>query len=158
MGVGRPRNIESPELMLELWEQYKAHVDANPDVIQEVTVKGVMEREVRRPYLRQGFEAFCFRNGYGNIYQYFDNVGDRYKEYLGVITHIRAEYQNDQIGGTMTGMFKAPNLTARLNGLVDKKEEKNEGKMEVVVTYESKDNTQRTAHQPGKDDAGKEEV
>jgi len=84
MGVGRPRNIESPELMLELWEQYKAHVDANPDVIQEVTVKGVMEREVRRPYLRQGFEAFCFRNGYGNIYQYFDNVGDRYKEYLGV--------------------------------------------------------------------------
>jgi hypothetical protein len=39
---------------------------------------------------------------------------------------MRREWEEDQIEGTLTGRYKAPNLVARLNNLVEKTENKHE--------------------------------
>jgi len=119
--VGKNKYIETPEKLLSLWDEYKQSVDN--DSIEQATSRGdVVSVNVKNPLLRSGFEAFVFRKYGFNVCQYLDNQDNAYTEYLGVITCIRKEWETDQISGTMTGRYKAPNLTARLNGLVDKKE------------------------------------
>lgn len=116
--VGRPRNIENPDDLLILWEEYKKHVNETPDKEEVVTVKGeVVERRMTRPYLKQGFMSFCFANYRISIKDYLDGS---YKEFSGVVTHIRSEWEENQISGSITGKYKAANLVARLNGISDK--------------------------------------
>ena len=45
----------------------------------------------------------------------------RYKRFSTIVTRIRKEVRNDQIGGGMAGIYN-PSITARLNNLVEKKE------------------------------------
>ena len=142
MGQGRYKMISTPEISLQWWDEYKAHVDANPDYIQEATGKGVMTREVKKPYLRQGFEAWCFRNKSLLVHQYIDNYDNAYEDFLGVVSCMRKEWEDDQIGGTMTGRYKAPNLTARLNGLVDKTDAKTEGITKITIERVTKNTDQ----------------
>ena len=125
--MARPKGtkyIETPEKLLAMWDEYKEYVDSSPDKIQKATNNGVQTEMVRKPYLRQGFEAFVYRKYGFNVCQYLDNQDNAYTDYLGVITCMRREWENDQISGTLTGRYKAPNLTARLNGLTDKQEHK----------------------------------
>jgi hypothetical protein len=117
--MARPRNIESPKDLMDMWGEYKNYIDNNPDIQQQVSGKGVFEVQVKRPYLRQGFESFVFENYGFHIHQYIDDAEDVYAEFLGVVTHIRNQWQSDQIEGTLTGRYKAPNLVARLNGIAD---------------------------------------
>lgn len=145
MPAGRPRNIDSPETMLKLWEAYKAEVDAKPDIQQIATGKGVFDIKVKRPYLRQGFQAYCFRNGYGVIEQYIKNQDNLYAEFIPVVTHIRSEWEGDQIEGSLTGRYKAPNLVARLNGLTDKQETENKGIQKIIVEYSESNITGTTS-------------
>lgn len=142
MGQGRYKMISSPEILLQWWDEYKAHVDANPDFIQEATGKGVMTREVKKPYLRQGFEAWCFRNKGLDVHHYLDQSDDSYAEFRGVVSCMRKEWEDDQIGGTMTGRYKAPNLTARLNGLVDKTDAKTDGIQKITIERITKNTDQ----------------
>jgi hypothetical protein len=119
--------IETPEKLLALWDEYKSSVGF--DEIEQATPKGdIISLKVKKPYLRSGFEAYVIRKlGFG-ISQYLDNQDDAYTEYLGVITCIRKEWETDQVSGTMTGRYKAPNLTARLNGFTDKTDVTTNGK------------------------------
>ncbi len=55
---------------------------------------------------------------------------------------MRKEWEDDQIGGTMTGRYKAPNLTARLNGLVDKTDAKTEGITKITSERVTKNTDQ----------------
>jgi hypothetical protein len=131
MKVGRPRNLETPEDFLSLWDEYKEHIDKNPDLIEKATNKGVQVERVKKPYTRMGFEAYVYRNYGFNIHQYIDNCNNKdsmYFEYLGVVTCAKKEWEDDQISGTMTGKYKAPNLTARLNGLTEKTDVTTNGK------------------------------
>lgn len=122
--VGRPRNLNDPQELLDLWEEYKTYINTNPDKEEIVTVKGdIVEKRTKKPYLRQGFISFVFRKLGVIIKDYLDN---QYVEYSEVVTHIRSEWEEDQISGTITGKYKAPNLVARLNGLTEKTENKNE--------------------------------
>ena len=117
MKVGRPRNMNNPKELMDLWEQYKAKIDSNPDTIEQATAKGdIVELRVRKPYLKQGFKSFAYKlKGY-SIKDYLDN---KYDEYSDVVTCIRDEWEDDQISGTLTGRYKAPNLVARLNGITE---------------------------------------
>lgn len=112
----------TPEELMDEWDLYKMQIDNDPDIIQVATPKGVIETEVKKPYLRQGFLSFIYRKYGFHVHQYFDNYKNGYDSYLGVVTCIRSEWEQDQISGTITGKYKAPNLVARLNGLTDKKE------------------------------------
>lgn len=112
----------TPDELIDEWDLYKMQIDNDPDIIQVATPKGVIETEVKKPYTRQGFFSFVYRKYNFHIHQYFDNYKNAYDSYLGVVTCIRSEWENDQISGTITGKYKAPNLVARLNGISDKKE------------------------------------
>jgi hypothetical protein len=107
--------MNNPKELMDLWEQYKAKIDSNPDTIEQATAKGdIVELRVRKPYLKQGFKSFAYKlKGY-SIKDYLDN---KYDEYSDVVTCIRDEWEDDQISGTLTGRYKAPNLVARLNGI-----------------------------------------
>lgn len=122
--VGRPRNIDKPEELLELWDAYKAYIDQRPDVEEVVTQKGdVVEKHTKKPYLRQGFIAFVYRKRKFSVSDYLR--GD-YEEFSQVVEMIRQEWEEDQVSGTLTGKYKAQTLVARLNGFADKTENKNE--------------------------------
>ena len=120
--MGKHKYIESPETLLNLWNEYKSFIDSNPDIQEVATARGVVELNIKKPYLRQGFESYAYNKLGHNISQYIDNQENAYTEYLGVITHIRKEWENDQISGSLTGRYKAPNLVARLNNLTEKTE------------------------------------
>jgi hypothetical protein len=129
----KQKYIKDPLDLLKAWNEYKAHVDANPDIQQVATAKGVVEIAVKRPYLRQGFLSFFYVNYGHHVKQYLDNEAGNYNSYLEVATHIRSEWELDQIDGSLTGRYKSPNLVARLNGLVDKQQTEltTPGKLEI---------------------------
>jgi hypothetical protein len=124
----KPKNIKTPEDLQKLWDEYKEYIDNTPDKIQKATNKGVQVELVDRPYQRKGFQAYVYRNYKFHVHQYIDNYEGAYSEYLGVVTYMRDEWEENQISGTMTGKYKAPNLTARLNGLTEKQDVTTNGK------------------------------
>lgn len=122
MAAGQPKTFKTPDQLLALWDAYKASIDSKKEKQEIATAKGPVTITVDKPYTRQGFEAFVYRKEKKHIHQYLDNDGNNYDEFLGIVTHIRNEWQDNQISGTLTGKYKSPNLVARLNGITDKKE------------------------------------
>lgn len=141
----KEKYISTPEELLSLWDEYKATVDSKPDVQEIATGKGVHRIEVKRPYLRKGFEAYVYRKLGFNVHQYIDNWHNAYESYLGVVTCMRNEWEEDQIEGSLTGRYKAPNLVARLNGLVEKVQEDGTKELTIKVKYERKGSEADTA-------------
>ena len=113
----KPKLIESPEKLREIFEAYKAHCADNPRikwVLSQKTAEMVPE-PLRVPLTNEGFEIFCYKN-YSDVHHYFDNTDGRYSEYRTICTHIKKEIRNDQITGGMVGQFN-PSITQRLNAL-----------------------------------------
>tara|TARA_R110000868_G_scaffold258586_1_gene516111 strand:- start:90 stop:515 length:426 start_codon:yes stop_codon:yes gene_type:complete len=116
------KKIESPEKMLELFENYKRLLKLNPIIVVDfVGGKGSRaEREKERPLTMEGFENFCFKEGLTNdLSHYFANTDNRYEDYFAICLYIRKEIRQDQIEGGMAGIYN-PSITQRLNGLVEK--------------------------------------
>jgi hypothetical protein len=125
---GRPKAIESPEVMYELFQEYCEHTKANPIKVKD-WVGGMAKpviREKEIPYTLEGFEIYCFKQGIiSHIDHYFSNREGRYEEFVGICSRIRREIRDDQIKGGMAGIFN-PSITQRLNNLVEKTENKHE--------------------------------
>ena len=82
--MGKHKYIETPEKLLSMWDEYKAHVDSTPDKIEQATPKGdIVSLKVKKPYLRSGFEAFVYRKYGFHVCQYID------KERMGVRPNLR---------------------------------------------------------------------
>ena len=112
------KNLKGEKEFLQLWDDYKKEVDEDPHVEEVSNNKGGITKLKRpRPYTRQGFQSYVYRVRGFHIHQYIDNYENRYDEYLGVVTCVRAEWENDQISGALTGRYKSPNLVARLNNI-----------------------------------------
>ncbi len=133
--MGANKLIPTPEDMLSLWDEYKSNVDANPDKIQKATNQGVQIEEVKKPYTRMGFQAYVYRKRKHHVSQYIDNNDNAYSEFLGVITCMRNEWEDDQVSGSLTGRYKAPNLVARLNGLTETTKTELTGNLPTSVTF-----------------------
>ena len=120
--VGRPRNLDNPEQLQELFEKYKADVKANPRIKSVFGGKEFEERAepLERPLTLEGFELFCY-NEIGCVEDYFKNTDKRYNEFTPICTRIRKAIRQDQIEGGMVGQYN-PSITQRLNGLTDKVE------------------------------------
>jgi hypothetical protein len=113
--------IETPEDLKKMWDDYKAEAQKIYDLLPVANNKTgeVLYLPVQKPITRWGFEAWVFDTyGFG-VKQYLDNQDKAYNAYLGVTTHIRNEWTHDHVSGTMTGKYKAPNLTARVTGVTD---------------------------------------
>ncbi len=134
--VGHPPNFETEKEILDLWNKYKAKVDSEPFLQEVATNKGIQVISCRKPYLRKGFEVYVYNVTGKHIHQYLDNDGGNYSEYLGVVTHVRNEWEDNQISGTLAGVFKAPNLVARLNGHTEKVETDNTHKAKIEITLD----------------------
>ncbi len=135
--AGHPRNVETPEKMWELFEEYKTLTKQSPRYrTQFVGRDGVMVKEpLERPLTMEGFECFCVEK-VGYVHQYFVNQDDMYKEYLNICSRIKKEIRKDQIEGGMVGQYN-PSITQRLNNLVEKTDNKNENlNMNVEVTMD----------------------
>lgn len=124
--IGKPKAIATPELLLQHFNDYKKEVRDNP--IEVVDYKGkdadrvIMEH--RRPLTLEGFEVYCFEKGIiRDLGDYFSNKDGRYINYATICSHIRKVIRQDQIEGGMAGVYN-PSITQRLNGLVEKTENK----------------------------------
>ena len=116
----KPKLIETPEKLMEIFEAYKAHCAANPRtkwVLSQKTAEMVAE-PLRVPLTNEGFDIFCYNN-YSDCHHYFDNTDNRYSDYRTVCSYIKREIRNDQISGGMVGQYN-PSITQRLNNLTEK--------------------------------------
>lgn len=137
MKRGRPRKIETPEEMFELFKQYRTETKKNPIQVKD-WVGGAGKpviREKERPLTLEGFSVWCFENGVTNsLHDYFKNTTGAYAEFSPICSHIREQIRLDQIAGGMAGIYN-PSITQRLNGLVDKVENKHEV-TEIKITHD----------------------
>jgi hypothetical protein len=126
--MAKHKYIETPEKMWDLFAEYKTLTKQSPRYrTQFVGRDGVMVKEpLERPLTMEGFRVFAF-NLVGCIKQYFDNPDNRYDEYITICHAIKDEIRKDQIEGGMVGQYN-PSITQRLNGLVEKTDNKNENK------------------------------
>lgn len=142
MSKGRPKNIESPEVMLELFKAYKTKVKDNPIIVGD-WVGGTgkkVNREKERPLTMEGFENYCFDEGVINdLGDYFSNKNNSYADFSTICSRIRKEIRQDQIEGGMAGIYN-PSITQRLNGLKENIQEDGNKEITVKVKYERKGN------------------
>ena len=123
--MGRPRAIESPEVMYQLFQEYCEHTKANPikvkDWVGGMAKPVVREKEI--PYTLEGFEIYCFKQGIiSDLARYFSNLDGAYEEFRPICSNIKRIIREDQINGGMAGIFNA-SITQRLNNLVEKNRE-----------------------------------
>jgi hypothetical protein len=117
--------IETPEILWELFIQYKTDCKSKP--IKKMDFKGVkgdkVYYELERPLTIEGFENYLAdKEIIGDLSHYFANTNDAYSDYLTICARIRRNVREDQIAGGMAGIYN-PSITQRLNGLVDKQEQ-----------------------------------
>jgi hypothetical protein len=144
--MGKPKYIESPEKMWELFESYIEDTKSRPIEVQDFVGKDGDEvhRKKERPLTMEGFENYCFKQDIiTDMGDYFSNKDNRYNDYAAICRAIRKVIRQDQIEGGMAGIYN-PSITQRLNGLVDKVQEDGTKEVIVKVRYERKgigDNT-----------------
>ncbi len=125
--MGKPKYIESPEKMWELFLGYKKEVKDNPIIVKDWVGKDATDvyREKEKPLLMVGFECYVLDHTdmtYPDLTDYFENKDNRYKDYLPIASRIKSEIKTDQLTGGLT-MIYSQNLTARINHLVEKTED-----------------------------------
>ena len=153
--MGKRKYIETPEKMWEYFLAYKKEVKENPiktyeqkkgslnlkvdplsDIASSVeeikeAVSSLVEIPIQRPLTIEGFENWLSDNEIiEDLGDYLQNKDGRYNEYTTILTRIRKNIRQDQIEGGMGGIYNS-GITARLNGLVDKKETEIKGGLNI---------------------------
>lgn len=126
--MGVHKNIESPDKLLEYFNEYKKWAKDTPILKHTFVGKdGRSDYEEReRPLTMEGFETYLFNKAIiGDLSHYFCNLDNRYQEFVAICHAIKKAIRQDQIDGGMAGIYN-PSITQRLNGLVEKTENKNE--------------------------------
>ena len=123
--MSKHKYIETPEVMAQLFEDYKNECKTNPRRKHVFVGKdGTSDYELlERPLTIEGFRVYCY-DKIGCVKQYFDNPDKRYNEYITICSHIREVIRRDQIEGGMVGQYN-PSITQRLNGLKESIEQTN---------------------------------
>jgi hypothetical protein len=122
--MGKRKYIETPEKLLEYFEEYKKETKNNPIQVQDYVGKDaeMVYRTKERPLTIDGFEVWLFKKGIiSDLSNYFANSDNKYSEYSTICSHIRKEVRSDQIEGGMAGIYN-PSITQRLNNLVERQE------------------------------------
>ena len=121
------KKIETPQIMWDLFCEYRKGVKENPLLVQDFVGGAGKEvnRTKERPLSLNGFECFLFeKKVIYDIAAYFANEEKRYGDYIEVCSIIKKIIRTDQIEGGMCNIYNA-NITARLNGLTEKIESTN---------------------------------
>lgn len=133
----KKKYIESPEKLLELFNEYREYTKSRPITIKDWVGKDAVQvdREKERPLTIEGFENYLFEKGViGDLSHYFANTGNRYEAYLTICSHIRRIVRQDHIEGGMAGIYN-PSITQRLNNIVEKQEIENKGETVKTIIF-----------------------
>ena|SRR3990167_7925103 len=118
------KNIETPELLWQLFEQYVAHEAKSPMFKVEYVGKegNKVNTPLQVPITFEGFECWVEDNGYINdLGTYSANRDGRYTDYVPIVSRIRNNCFSQNFKGAAVGLFNA-NLIAKKLGLIEKKE------------------------------------
>ncbi len=124
--MAKHKYIETPEKLWEYFQDYKKYEKENPIKVKDWVGKDAhcVDREKEAPLTIEGFECYLSDKGIiEDLSQYFANTEQRYTDYQTICTRIKKAVRHDQIRGGMAGIYN-PSITQRLNGLVDKTEQK----------------------------------
>ena len=141
--MGKPKYIETPEKMWNLFQQYREWVEKNPIHKKVEGNKGfiISKEALKRPLTMEGFEVWCFEKGEINdLGDYFSNKNGKYEEFSTICQLIKKVIREDQISGGMVGVYNH-SITQRLNGLVEKSAAEDKSEVTVKVQYASRNNT-----------------
>ena len=119
--MGKPKYIETPEVMWEHFLAYKEHVKKNPIIVKDWVGKDATDvyREKEKPLTFIGFQNWLDDNDIiTDVTDYFENKDNRYSNYIRICSRIKRNITDDQIAGGMVGIYN-PSITQRLNGLAD---------------------------------------
>lgn len=134
-------NKITPSEMWGLFVQYRDHIKSNPILKHDFVGKNgdSVERKLERPLTMDGFENFVAEVAKGKLGKtlehYFFNTNKAYESHAEVCKRIRRVIRQDQIEGGMAMIYN-PSITQRLNGLVEKTENKHEVS-EIIIKHES---------------------
>ena len=135
---GRPPRFKTAKELAQAFEDYKAFIDANPYEIVTYIKGEKITKIVPHPYTLCGFIVFCDLATWADFAKYTKTRGEDFSD---VIMRIETEVREHQVGGGMTGQYNA-NLTARLNGLTDKKDLTSKGER-IDLKFEIVDGTSK---------------
>jgi hypothetical protein len=125
--VGALKNLDSPEQLYELFEDYLDWISLNPIELVDYVGRDA-HKVIRRHYhppTWQGFEGFLFDQGIiSNLENYRYNFQGRYTEYVGIIRVIRSKMFQMKFAGAAVRQYDQ-NIIARELGLTDKREIQN---------------------------------
>ena len=128
--MGKRKYISTPEVMWELYLKYEEDTKNRPFLQHDFVGKDAMDvrREKERCLTLEGFYEFVvdqdeINTTYPDLSDYFENKDNRYSDYVRICSRVRRRIRRDQIEGGMAGIYN-PSITQRLNGLVDKTEQK----------------------------------
>lgn len=125
--MGRPRLIQTPDKLWELFNEYKQATKSDPFLVHDFVGKdgNPVYRERQRCLTMEGFENYVadIPGMPMDLGDYFANSNDAYNDFSTICTRIKRLIRQDQIEGGMAGVYNT-SITQRLNGLVDKSEQK----------------------------------
>jgi len=123
--AGRPRNIDSPGTLWNLFQDYIIDLKSKENEwlkVQYVGKEGIRETDaLKLPLTIEGFKRYCWDIEVGCVEQYFKNIDNAYEEYLPICSRIKNSIRENQITGGLVGVFN-PSITQRLNGLAEQSE------------------------------------
>lgn len=131
---GRPPKFKTAKELEKAFEEYKAFCDAHPfEIVSEFRGEKSV-RTIPHAYTLCGFMVFVDSCQEWCDWKKYNK--ERGADFYGVITRIETEIREHQVVGGVAGIYNS-NLTARLNGLTDKKDVTSKGeridlKFEIV--------------------------
>lgn len=150
--AGRPKNIQSPEVLWNYFLEYKKEIKDNPiQMVEQKRGNSVLPKDIsaiepdvlnkmlnpivylpiQRPLTMEGFENWLEDNEIiNNLSNYLANSNNAYSEFSTICSRIRRVIRQDQIEGGMAGIYN-PSITQRLNNLSEKVETKIEGGLNI---------------------------
>ena len=119
------------------FQNYVLDTKSNPIIVED-WVGGMAKQVQRRKERPLTIEGFANWLGNKNIVQvldqYFQNRDNHYVDFIDVCARIKMNIRQDQIEGGMAGIYN-PNITQRLNGLVEKTEDSGKKDITIKVKY-----------------------
>jgi hypothetical protein len=129
----KPKNIESPDKLWELFEAYKKQEQQNPMYKVDYVGKdgNCVDTPLQVPYTFEGFELYLAElNIIQDLGDYSSNKGGRYSEYATIITRIKKNCFVQNYKGAAVGLFNANLIKAKL-GIADRKEIEHSGGLNI---------------------------
>lgn len=119
--AGRPKAIESPEVLWNHFKDYQKQVDDNPWIMIDFKGKDASRVEMPKqlPYTWTGFDNYLFENKIiSDLDDYKANKKKRYADFSEVITRIEKFIYDHKYSGATINAFNA-SIIARDLKLVD---------------------------------------